>query len=103
MATLLHDARFAFRLLRKSPAFTLVAVATLALAIAANTVVFTGVDAVLLQPLPYTQPDQLARVYSEFPKQDLRKFYLSDPEYFDLGRETRAFESLGAWAPGRAN
>ena len=56
---------------------------TLALAIAANTVLFTGVNAVLLSPLPYDQPDQLVRVYTQFPKQDLLKFSFSSPEYFD--------------------
>jgi putative ABC transport system permease protein len=103
MGTLLHDLRFAVKLLQKSTAFTLVSVLTLALAIAANTVVFTGVNAVLLQPLPYEQPDRLVRVYTEFPRQQLTKFYLSAPEYFDLARETRAFDSMGAWVSATAN
>jgi putative ABC transport system permease protein len=103
MGTLLHDLRFALRLLRKSPGFTLVAVATLAIAIAANTVVFTGVNAVLLRPLPYAEPDQLVRVYSQFPRQDLFKFWLSTPEYFDLQREARSLSSLGAWYSQNTN
>lgn len=103
MGTLLHDLRFALRLLRKSPVFTAVAVITLALAIAANTVIFTGVNAVLLQPLPYAQPDQLVRVYTQFPRQELDKFYFSAPEYFDLSREMRALSSIGAWYSSTAN
>jgi putative ABC transport system permease protein len=103
MGTLLHDLRFAVRLLRKSPVFTAVAVLTLALAIAANTVIFTGVNAVLLQPLPYAQPDQLVRVYTQFPRQNLAKFYFSTPEYFDLQRETRTLTSIGAWYSSTAN
>jgi putative ABC transport system permease protein len=103
MGTLLHDLRFALRLLKKSPVFTGVAVLTLALAIAANTVIFTGVNAVLLQPLPYAQPDQLVRVYTQFPRQNLDKFYFSTAEYFDLSRETRSLSSIGAWYASTAN
>jgi putative ABC transport system permease protein len=103
MGTLLHDLRFAVRLLRKSPVFTVVAVLTLALAIAANTVVFTGVNAVLLQPLPYQQPDQLVRLYTQFPTMDLPKFYFSEPEYFDVQRGSRTIDSMGAWFSNTVN
>ena len=60
--TFVRDARFAFRTLRASPAFTLTAVATLAVAIGINTAVFTLVDGVLLKPLPYPHPDRLGLV-----------------------------------------
>lgn len=60
--TFVRDTRFAFRTLRKSPAFTLTAVATLAVAIGINTAVFSLVDGVLLKPLPYPQPDRLGLV-----------------------------------------
>jgi putative ABC transport system permease protein len=103
MGTLLHDLRFALRLLRKSPVFTVVTVLTLALAIAANTVIFTGVNAVLLAPLPYAQPDQLVRVYTQFPRQNLLKFAFSPPEYFDLVRETRTFGTAGGWYLATSN
>jgi predicted permease len=62
MYTLLRDARYAARVLGKSPAFTLTAVATLAVAIGINTAVFSLVDGVLLKPLPYPQPDRLGLV-----------------------------------------
>ena len=58
----MNDLRFAFRQLQKSPAFTLVAVVTLGLGIAANTSIFSVVDAVLLHPLPYPEPDQIVTV-----------------------------------------
>jgi predicted permease len=106
METLWQDIRYAVRMLGKSPAFTLIAVLTLALGIGANTVIFSVVYAVVMKPLPFKQPQELVRIYSEFPGfpgGGLRRFWLSAPEYLDLKRETKDWQSIEGWVNGAAN
>ncbi len=103
MTILFQDIRYGMRMLWKQPAFTIVAGITLALGIGANTAIFSVVNAVLLQPLPYGSPERLVRVYSEFPTMNLRRFWISAPEYLDIQREAKSWEAIGAWAAGGAN
>jgi len=90
-------------MLMNKPGFALVAIITLALGIGANTAIFSVVNAVLLQPLPYREPGKLVRVYSEFPTMDLRRFWMSVPEFMDIEKEAQSWEAVGAWSMGGVN
>jgi putative ABC transport system permease protein len=106
MHTLIQDVRFAFRMLLKSPGLTSAAIVCLALGIGATTAIFSVVNAVLLRPLAYSQPQELIRVYSEFPNfpgGGLRKFWISPPEYLDLRREVKSWRSLHGWVNAGVN
>jgi len=103
MQTFFQDLKYALRMLKKNPAFTVVAILTLAMGIGANSAIFSVVNSVLLRELPYRQPGQLVRVYSEFPTMKLQKFWLSPPELLDIQHEAKSWEAIGAWAPGGQN
>jgi len=103
MQIFLQDLKYALRMLKKNPAFTIVAILTLAVGIGANSAIFSVVNSVLLRELPYRQPGQLVRVYSEFPTMKLQKFWLSPPELLDIQHEAKSWEAIGAWAPGGQN
>ena len=94
LETLLQDARHGLRTLVRAPGFTVVALLTIALAIGANTAIFSVVNAVLLRTLPYTEPDRLVRVYLVNPAQDITDGRLSVPEVDDWRGLTRALSSL---------
>ena len=95
MRALGRDLRYAARMLRKSPGFAAVALATLALGIGANAAIFSVVDAVLLRPLPYGSPERLVAVYQTLPRQGVSSNGASYLNYLDLAR-ARSFEGLGA-------
>ncbi len=102
----MQDLRYSLRTLWKTPGFTLTAMACLALGIGATTAIFSVVYAVVMRPLPYAQPEQLVRVYTEFPKfpkGGLPKFWMSAAEYLDLSREMKSWQSLDGWNTGGVN
>jgi putative ABC transport system permease protein len=104
METFWQDVRYGLRLLIKNPGFAAAAMVCLGLGIGATTAIFSVVNAVLLRPLPYIQPQRLVKIYSEFLKQPSgRRFWVSPPEYIDLKRETKSWESLDAWVNGGVN
>jgi len=95
MLTLWQDLRFAMRVLRKAPGFTAVAILTLALGIGANTAVFSVVNGVLLNPLPYPHPERLAAVAERFPP--FPEASISYPNFLDWTRLNHTFEGLAAY------
>jgi len=98
-----HDVRLALRSLAKTPGFTLVVVLTLALGIGANTAIFSVVHAVLMAPLPFTDPGRLARVTVDLVAQDVRDVGLSVPELFDLKERADVFSEASGLYPINAN
>ena len=96
---LARDLRHAFRTLGKSPAFTTAAVATLALAIGANTAMFTVLNAVLLRPLPYRSPEQLAMLWAEDPTQNLREGRSARWDVDQWQSQSQSFEAMGTSTP----
>jgi putative ABC transport system permease protein len=94
MRTLFQDLKFGLRMLAKNPGFTAVAVLTLALGIGANTAVFSVVNAVLLKPLPYAEPDRLVAVESLWMRGGPRLNALSYPDFFDFRAQNHVFEHL---------
>ncbi len=99
---LVQDVRYTIRSLAKSPGFTGVILATLALGIGANTAIFTIVHGVLLRPLDYPGPDQLMYLTAESPATGGTRNALSAPEYTEFRRMNRSFAEVGAYSTGGA-
>src|SRR6266478_5812526 len=93
----LKDLQFAVRQLVKQPGFTFIAVLTLALAIGATTAVISLVNALLLRPLPYKDPQQLVLLLQHFKSQNLERIPVSPPEFVDYETRAHSFEKLGAF------
>src|SRR2546427_977853 len=101
METLWNDLRYGVRMLLKSPGFTVVAVLTLALGIGANTALFSVVNGVLLNPLPFPEPNQLATLYAN--RVHLERASISYPNFLDWQRENHTFVSMAAFRPDDFN
>ncbi len=99
--SVIQDLGFGLRMLRKNPTFTAIAVLTLALGIGANTALFSVVNGVLLNPLPYAQPDQLVSLAQTLPP--FPQFSISYPNFLDWTRMNRTFQAMAAYRPSEFN
>ena len=98
MGNLAADIRYALRMMRTNPAFTAVAITVLALGIAANTAIFTVIDSVLLQPLPYPEPDRIMQLGRLYPDNNYG-FSNSIPKYM-VWRQNQVFGSIALFGQG---
>ena len=100
MDTLLQDLRYGLRMLRKSPGFTAVALVTIALGIATNTIIFSVVHGVLLRPLPFPGPDRILSVWTQLPQWGREEASL--PDFVDWREQAKSFDGMAAVTVGSA-
>ncbi len=103
MKTILQDVRYGIRMLLKSPGFTFVAVIALALGIGANTAIFSIVNAVLLRPLPFAEPERLALISSANLKVGESHGGVSPADFQDWAAQQQSFEAVAALRSGEVN
>src|SRR6476659_4520712 len=101
MTDLLQDVRYAFRTFKRTAGLTSVIVASLAIGIGANTAVFSVVNALLLKPLPYPDPDRLAVLWLRSPGINIPQDWPSPGQYIDIKNENRSFDEMSI-SQGRA-
>ncbi len=95
MRTLFADLRYAFLVMCRTPSFAVAVVSVLALGIGANTTIFSIVNAVLLRPLPFEEPERLVRIFTRTPGG--RLFELSPGKFYDWQRDARSFEGMAMY------
>ncbi len=101
MTKMIQDLKYGFRMLRKSPGFTTVAVLVLALGIGANTAIFSVVNAVLLRPLPFRDPDRLVHVWHVPPPKSfpgITRFSVSAANYLDWKQQNSVFSDMAIFS-----
>src|ERR671937_708516 len=100
LRTLVADLRYAFRVLFRAPSFSIAVMAVLAIGIGANTAIFSIVNAVLLRPLPFEEPDRLVRLFhippqSTFPA--MKTFSVSAANFYDWKRDAHLFDGMAIY------
>jgi len=103
MGTLLQDVRYGLRMLGKNPGFTAVVILTLAVGIGANTALFSVVDAILLRPLPYRDPQQLVAIHDDIPGLNMRDVGMSVQEMDDFRDRSGVFDQVSPVWPINVN
>ena len=101
--TVLQDLRFSARMFRKDTSFSLLVILILALGIGANSSIFSVVNAILLRPLPYAQPDQLVYLEESNPQQGFPSFSVSPANFLDWRAQNHSFERMVAFAEDTSN
>ena len=96
----MNDLRYAFRQLRKAPAFTLTALATVAICLGANLAIFAVIDSILLRPLPFPQSDRLVTIFNTYPKAGVERDGSSLTNYYERRGNIPAFSSLSIFRYG---
>jgi putative ABC transport system permease protein len=95
MRQVIADVRYAMRVILRNPSFAMAVVGVLALGIGANTAIFSVVNAVLLRPLPFEEPERLVRLFTRTP--DGRPFELSPAKFYDWQRDARSFDAMAIY------
>src|SRR5690242_18289324 len=103
MDQLLTDIRYGVRSLLKRPAFTAIALLTLALGIGVNSAIFSAVDSILLRPLPLKDPGRLVSVWEQTPRDGIQQNEAAPANFFDLQKQNHVFEQIGAFGPDDVN
>ncbi len=103
MSFLLQDLRYGLRMMRRNPGFTVIAIISLALGIGANTAIFSLVNAVLLRPLAFPEPDELVLVWEDAPERGTPQDTPAPANYADWKTQNQVFEDMAALAPRSFN
>src|SRR5213595_4202451 len=94
---MIADLKFAVRQLRKSPAFTITAVATIAICLGANLAIFGIINSILLRPLPFPDADRLVTIYNTYPNAGVQNDGSSITNYYERRGSIAAFSSVSIW------
>ena len=97
MSSLMFDVRHAIRALARAPVFTAVTIVTLALGIGANSAIFSLVNAVLIRPVGYQQPERLMMIYEGIPEANIPRFGVSPADFIDLTQYQQSFTEIGVY------
>lgn len=103
METLWNDLRYAIRTLSRKPGFTATIILVLALGIGVTSAIFTVVDSVLLQPLPFPEPNQLAMIWETIPSAKVDQNTVAPANFVTWQKESRSFDGIAAWSPAIVN
>ncbi|HET6277615.1 MAG TPA: ABC transporter permease, partial [Candidatus Polarisedimenticolia bacterium] len=97
MRNLLQDFKYSLRMLGRTPGFTAVALLTVALGIGANTAIFSVVNAVLLRPLPFGEPERIVSVWTTSRIRGVEREVFSPPNFLDLEEQSETLEAAAAY------